>query len=71
MPIRRGRHEKSGIKKTHTSVGGIVVEGSPKFPIGTLVSFLAKDLDFTKDKVWCKGTFPNTWDTQIMRGVVK
>ena len=71
MPIRRGCQEKSGIKKTHTSVGGIVVERSPKFPIGTLVSFRAKDLDFTKDKVWCKGTFPDTWDTQIVRGVVR
>ncbi len=41
------------MEETHTSMGGIVVERSPKFPIRTLVSFLAKDLDVTKDKVWC------------------
>ena len=69
--IKRGTQEKSGLKKSHATIGGSVVPTRTNFAVGTKVAAFAKDLDGHKDKVWAKATFPATWNTQIVRGIVK
>ena len=69
--IKRGTHEKSGLPKSRTTIGGSVVTTRTNFAVGTKVAAFAKDLDAHKDKVWAKATFPATWNTQIVRGIVK
>ena len=69
--IKRGTQEKSGLPKSRTTIGGSVVTTRTNFAVGTKVAAFAKDLDAHKDKVWAKVTFPATWNTQIVRGIVK
>ena len=41
------------------------------FAVGIKVAAFVKDPDAHKGKVWAKATFPATWNTQIVRGIVK
>ena len=64
--IMRGSQEKSGLPKSHATIGGSV---------GTKAACLRQGPRRTPrqslDKAWVKATFPVIWDTQIVRGIVK
>ena len=65
--IGRNAQEKSGGMKKTTATGGVRVGKTPKYPIGTEVAYLACDLD----KAWAKSEFPGTWQTHVVRGIVR
>jgi hypothetical protein len=69
--IKRGSQQKSGLPKSSTIIGGSVVTTRTNFAVGTKAAAFAKDLDVHKDKAWVEATFPDTWETQIVRGIVK
>ena len=69
--IKRGSQQKSGLPKSSTIIGGSVVTTRTNFAVGTKVAAFAKDLDAHKDLAWAKAIFPDTWETQIVRGIVK
>ena len=69
--IGRNAQEKSGGTKKTTAIGGVRVGKTLKYPIGTEVAYLACDLDITEDKAWAKSKFPDTWQTHVVRGIVR
>ena len=69
--IKRGSQEKSGLPKSHATIGGSVFPTRINFAVGTKVDAFTKDLDAHKDKAWVEATFPDTWNTQIVRGIAK